>query len=311
MDGFSTVGRFAPSPSGRLHLGNILTSLLAWLDVRHDGGRLIFRLEDLDPLRSYPDYAALMAEDLLWLGLDWDAGWRPGEGAEYTQGARTALYQDAFDQLSGRGLVYPCYCSRAQRLAASAPHPGDVSDTGCRCRGLTPAQRAALEKAGKRPAWKIHVPNKTIPFTDGHYGRQDIPLSDEGDFIIRRSDGVFAYQLAVSVDDAAMGVTRVVRARDLLSSAARQIWLIGELGGTPPGYCHAPLLTAPDGRKLSKREGDLNMEFLRQRCTAEELTGILAHMAGLRPTDAPVPAAALAADFDWARVKKEDILITI
>lgn len=311
MEEASYIGRYAPSPSGRLHLGNVLSSLLAWLDVRANGGTLIFRLEDLDPQRSYPEYAALMAEDLLWLGLGWDKGWRQSEDLAYTQGARTALYQDAFDLLCRRGLVYPCYCSRAQRLAASAPHPGDIGDVGCRCRELTVHQRAELEKSGRTPAWKIRVPDRTISFTDGHYGKYEENLADSGDFIIQRSDGVFAYQLAVSVDDAAMGVTNVVRARDLLSSTARQIWLIGELDGTPPAYCHAPLLTASDGRKLSKREGDLNMETLRGRYLPEELTGILARMAGLRDTDAPVGAKELIADFSWSRVWKKDIVITI
>ena len=155
------------------------------------------------------------------------------------------------------------------------------------------------------------MPDRTIAFTDGHYGKFEENLADSGDFIIRRSDGVFAYQLAVSVDDAAMGVTNVVRARDLLSSTARQIWLIGELGGTPPAYCHAPLLIAPDGRKLSKREGDLNMETLRRRYSPEELTGILAQMAGLRDTNAPVAAIELISGFSWNRVKREDIVITI
>jgi glutamyl-tRNA synthetase len=311
MEKILYIGRYAPSPSGRLHLGNMLSSLLAWLDVRANSGSLIFRLEDLDPQRSYTEYAALMAEDLLWLGLSWDMGWRPGEGFAYTQGARTSLYQDAFELLCRRGLVYPCYCSRAQRLAASAPHPGDAADVGCRCRELTALQRSELKKAGRAPAWKVRVPDQSITFIDGHYGKLEENLADSGDFIIRRSDGVFAYQLAVSVDDAAMGVTNVVRARDLLSSTARQIWLIGELGGTPPTYCHAPLLTAPNGRKLSKREGDLNMETLRRRYSPEELTGILARMAGLRDTDAPVEAQNLIADFSWSRVGKADIIITI
>ena len=305
------LGRYAPSPSGRLHLGNILSCLLAWLDARANGGRLLFRLEDLDPQRSWPEYARLMADDLLWLGLDWDEGWRPKKNREYTQNAKTALYQKTFDELSARGIVYPCYCSRLQRLAASAPHPGDGKDHACRCRELTAAERDVLERRGRRPAWKAAVPDRTINFTDRHYGPVSENLRKSGDFIIRRSDGVFAYQLAVSVDDAAMGVTDVVRARDLLSSTARQIWLIGELGGTVPRYCHAPLLTAPDGRKLSKREGDLNMETLRGRYMPEELIGILAEMTGLRDSDAPVSASGLAADFSWSRVCRDDVVIKI
>jgi glutamyl-tRNA synthetase len=304
-------GRYAPSPSGRLHLGNILSSLLAWLDVRSNCGNLVFRLEDLDPDRSYAEYARLMAEDLLWLGLDWDEGWRPGGSLKFTQGARSALYEDAFDTLRRRGLIYPCYCSRAQRLAASAPHPGDACDHGCRCRQLTASERAELERRGRKPAWKVMVPDRTISFTDGHYGPVEEKLSKSGDFIVRRSDGVFAYQLAVSVDDADMGITSVVRARDLLSSTARQIWLIEELGGTPPKYTHAPLMTTPDGRKLSKREGDLNMETLRQHYSPEELLGHLAAMSGLRENASPVTAKELAADFSWDRVAVNDIIIDI
>jgi glutamyl-tRNA synthetase len=304
-------GRYAPSPSGRLHLGNILSSLLAWLDVRSNCGNLVFRLEDLDPDRSYAEYARLMADDLLWLGLDWDEGWRPGGSLKFTQGARSALYEDAFDTLRRRGLIYPCYCSRAQRLAASAPHPGDACDHGCRCRQLTASERAELERRGRKPAWKVMVPDRTISFTDGHYGPVEEKLSKSGDFIVRRSDGVFAYQLAVSVDDADMGITSVVRARDLLSSTARQIWLIEELGGTPPKYTHAPLMTAPDGRKLSKREGDLNMETLRQHYSPEELLGHLAAMSGLRENASPVTAKELAADFSWDRVAVNDIIIDI
>jgi glutamyl-tRNA synthetase len=155
------------------------------------------------------------------------------------------------------------------------------------------------------------VPDRTISFTDGHYGPVEEKLSKSGDFIVRRSDGVFAYQLAVSVDDADMGITSVVRARDLLSSTARQIWLIEELGGTPPKYTHAPLMTAPDGRKLSKREGDLNMETLHKRYSPEELLGHLAAMSGLRENASPVTAKELAADFSWDRVAVNDIIIDI
>lgn len=311
VSGKKYIGRYAPSPSGRLHLGNVLTSLLVWLDARAAGGELIFRLEDLDPERSWNDCADMMADDLQWLGLEWDRGWRPGQSPEYTQGARTKLYAAAFETLERRGMVYPCYCSRQQRLAASAPHPGDKSESGCRCASLSAAERAAMERAGKRPAWKVKAPDKTIEFVDRHYGRFSENLAETGDFIIRRADGVYAYQLAVSVDDADMGVTDVVRARDLMPSAARQIWLIRELGGTAPAYCHTPLLTAPNGRKLSKREGDLNMDTLRRRYAPNELIGLMARMCGLRDTAAPVSARELVADFNWQKVKKDDIVIDI
>lgn len=310
VDGNIVRGRFAPSPSGRLHLGNVLSALLAWLDVRSRGGVMLFRLEDLDPARSWDACAVQMAEDLLWLGLDWDEGWCPGAGEAYRQSARTARYEAALAALEARGLVYDCYCSRAERLAAAAPHPGEARDLGCRCRALTQSERAARLRAGRRPARKLAVDGREMAWTDGHYGPQRETLCPgRDDFIVRRSDGVFAYQLAVSVDDMEMGVTRVVRARDLLSSSARQLWLIETLGGTPPEYCHAPLLIAPDGRKLSKRDGDLNMAELRRRYTPEALTGKLAHLAGLRGSDAPVTPAELLADFSWSRVPRGDLVI--
>ena len=295
------VGRFAPSPSGRLHLGNLLSSLLAWLDVRSQDGVMLFRLEDLDPARSFSSYAEMMAEDLLWLGLDWDVGWRPGDTI-CAQSHRTERYALALEKLEERGLVYDCRCSRAERLAASAPHPGEERPRGCTCR--TQPKTGSSRPAAK----KLWVPDSEIIWTDGHYGPQhDVLRSGEDDFIIRRSDGVFAYQLAVSVDDMEMGVTRVVRAQDLLSSTARQIALIRLLGGTPPEYCHGPLLVAPEGRKLSKREGDLSMESFRERYAPEELLGILARLSGLRDTAEPVSAQELIADFSWDRIPKAPI----
>ena len=301
--------RFAPSPSGRLHLGNMLSSLLAWLDVRSLGGEMVFRLEDLDPERSWSEYAGLAADDLRWLGLDWDEGWP--EDAAYAQGRRTALYEEAFETLKSRELVYPCFCSRAQRLAASAPHPGeDRGEGGCACRSMSAGEVAVLERTGRRAAAKVIVPDRTVTVIDGHYGDfSENLMRDGGDFIIRRSDGVFAYQLAVSVDDAAMGITRVVRARDLLSSAPRQKWLIETLGGRAPDYCHAPLLVSPEGRKMSKREGDLNMETLRERFTAPELCGELAAMCGLIDSPESVTPSELTEVFDWKRIPSDDIIL--
>lgn len=165
-----------------------------------------------------------------------------------------------------------------------------------------------LERLGKRHAWKIHVPDKDIAFLDGHYGFIRKNLADDGDFIIRRSDGVFAYQLAVSFDDMDMGIDRVVRGCDLLSSTARQIWLISELGGSPPEYCHAPLLLSEDGRKLSKRDGDLNIMSLRQNHTPEEIIGYLAARLGLGDGK-PISVQKLLQTFDWSLVPKNDITI--
>lgn len=302
-------GRFAPSPSGRLHLGNMASSLLAWLDARSLGGEIIFRLEDLDPERSYMDYAELMAGDLRWLGLDWDAGWP--ENAGFSQGERTEYYRAAFDELESRGLIYRCWCSRAERLAASAPHPGEAHPGSCRCRSLSAPELAERLHGKRPPAYKAAVPDETVTIIDGHLGKYKQNLAREGgDFIVRRSDGVFAYQLAVSVDDALMGVTRVVRAEDLLSSAPRQKWLIETLGMTAPDYAHAPLLTAPDGRKLSKRDGDLNMAELRERYTTEELCGRLAYLCGLIDRPEPVKASELVAGFSWSKVPRGEIDIS-
>lgn len=302
----NNTGRYAPSPSGVMHLGNLAACLLAWLDIRKLGGRLIFRMEDLDPERSSAEFAQNIASALTRLGLNWDEGY-PDAG--YSQGERTALYEDVFGQLLKKDTLYPCYCSRSERLAASAPHPGEQrTDPGCKCRHFSAAQRRELEAAGRRPAWKIKVPDKTISFTDGHYGSFSENLAESGDFIIKRSDGVFAYQLAVSFDDMDMGIDRVVRGRDLLSSTARQIWLISELGGTAPQYCHAPLLVTDGSRKLSKRFGDLNTDSLLERYSPEELLGYIAGLLGISDGSAE-SAGSLLEHFSWDSVAKDDIII--
>ena len=302
----NVVGRFAPSPSGYLHMGNLLASLLAWLDCRKLGGELIFRMEDLDPARSKAVYRDAMAEDLRWLGLDWDRGWPE---ADYAQSRRGARYEAAFEELRKRGLVYPCWCSRSRRLAAaSAPHPGEpVQDSGCRCALLRSEERLSLLQSGQRCAWKLRCPDETVTVLDGHYGLLRQNLAREAvDCILRRADGVFAYQLAVSVDDLEMGVTRVVRGRDLLSSAPRQKWLIETLGGTAPDYCHAPLLTAGAG-KLSKRLGSLSTLVLRQTQRPEEVVGRLAFLCGLLDREEPVTPKELLPLFSWDKVSRADI----
>ena len=300
-----TVGRFAPSPSGYTHLGNLASYLLAWLDARSVGGSIILRIEDLDLNRCSESFAEQIADDLQFLGLDWDNELRP----EFYQSRRTSMYEDIFRQLMKHDMLYPCYCSRSQRLAASAPHPGEYShDTGCRCKYLSYYERLQLEKAGKTPAWKIRVPDKEIVFTDGHYGAVRQNLADDGDFIVRRSDGVFAYQLAVSFDDMAMGVNRVVRGRDLLNSTAKQIWLINELGGIPPEYCHAPLLISESGKKLSKRDGDLSIIQLRKSYSAEEIIGFLAKQLNIGDCK-PTGVQELLNRFDWSLIPKNDIIL--
>ena len=304
-----TVGRFAPSPSGRIHLGNILCSLLAWLSARQKGGQVILRIEDLDTARCPRRYAQQMEEDLHWLGLDWDMG--PGTNGPhepYYQSERTELYQAAREKLEELGLVYPCFCTRGELHAASAPHrsDGQVLYAGT-CRNLTPDEVAEKSRT-RSPALRLRVPEETWGFTDGHMGHYAEDLArDCGDFLLRRSDGMFAYQLAVVVDDAAMGVTEVVRGADLLDSTPRQLYLYHLLDLNPPSFYHVPLLLASDGRRLSKRDADAGLDDLRPRCCAEEILGKLAYLAGFNPSAEPRSAERLLSDFDWEKVPKEDI----
>lgn len=280
-------GRFAPSPSGRMHLGNVFCALMAWLSCRAQGGRMLLRIEDLDPQRSRMEYARLLEEDLRWLGLDWDEGGLEAPGGPCLQSRRFAAYAAALERLRAGHEIYPCFCTRAELHAAQAPHASDGSALySGRCRRLTPRERDALAQE-QPPALRLHLPDEEIGFDDLICGRVTQNLAREcGDIIVRRRDGVYAYQLAVTVDDGEMGVTEVIRGRDLLSSTPRQIFLHRALGYPPPRYGHVPLLTAPDGRRLSKREKDLDMAALRRRFRSPQpIIGRLAFLAGL--TDRP------------------------
>ncbi len=301
-------GRFAPTPSGRMHLGNLLAALLAWLDVRSTGGELVLRIEDLDTQRTSRGLAGQLMDDLRWLGLDWDEG---GLKPEYMQSYRTVYYEEAFHILEQQGLIYPCYCSRTERMASTAPHRGDgaVVYSG-KCSHLTAEEQAELERRGRHPAWRVRCPDLIVALEDGNCGPYAENLAhDCGDFIVRRSDGVFAYQLAVVVDDALMRVSHVVRGRDLLYSAPRQTWLHEVLGYTPPEFFHVPLLLAPDGRRLAKRDHDMDMGVLRERYTPESLTGLLAFYAGLLDRPQSVQAKELIPLFSWAKVPKNDVVV--
>ena len=302
---------FAPSPSGRLHLGNLACSLLAWLSARSRGGRIVLRIEDLDAERCPRLYADLLEQDLDWLGLVWDEGGSTGgPNGPYYQSECAEIYASSFRKLEDRGLVYPCFCSRAQLHAASAPHTsdGNVIYPGT-CRGLTAAEIAEKRKK-KAPAYRLMVPDEEITFVDGCMGpHTENLLRDCGDFYLRRADGVFAYQLAVVVDDARMGVTEVVRGSDLLSSTARQLYLYHLLGLQAPGFAHCPLLLAPDGRRLSKRDGDQSLENLRTKYTAQEIVGKLAYAYGLQPEPAPRTPESLIGEFSWAKVPKQDVCL--
>ena len=300
--GYDMTGRFAPSPSGRMHMGNLWSCLLAWLAARSVGGGMVLRLEDLDPDRCRPEYCDQVMRDLEWLGLDWD-------GEPVYQSKRTEVYRQAFQRLEQQDIIYPCFCTRAERLAASAPHRSDGAAVyDGRCGRLTEAEREELSRT-RRPAWRVRVPEQVIAFRDllqGDY-KEDLK-QDCGDFILRRSDGVFAYQLAVVVDDAAMGVTQVVRGSDLLSSTPRQLWLQERLSLPHPEYGHLPLLLAPDGRRLAKRDRDLELGRLQEKYTAPELVGRLAFAAGLTDRPEAISPRELLPLFSWEKLPREDLV---
>ena len=298
------TGRFAPTPSGRLHLGNVLCAMLAYLSARSAGGRFLLRIEDVDIPRCPRSLAAACIEDLTWLGFNWD------EPPLY-QSERGAVYQQHLDRLTAMGRVYPCFCTRAQLHAAQAPNLGDHEPVyhGA-CARLTPEEIAARSMT-RSPALRLRVPQETVAFTDGHYGPFAEQLArDCGDYIIRRSDGLWGYQLAVVVDDALTGVTQVVRGRDILFSTPRQIELFRALGYDVPQFFHIPLLTDSAGRRLAKRDRDLDLTALAKRHTPQEILGMLAFACGLQEEPRPMRLEALLPLFDWAKVKTEDVRVT-
>ncbi len=301
MAELKTVGRFAPTPSGRMHLGNVFAALIAWLSVRSKGGEMVLRMEDLDTQRTSGEYARILREDLRWLGLDYDRETPP-------QSARSAVYDTYFDRLAQMGLLYPCYCTRSQLHSVNAPHLSDGTYVyPGTCRNLTEMQRSAFHRA---PAWRVRVPDRVWTVEDWVQGHYECNLAtDCGDMVVRRADGVYVYQLAVTVDDGEAGVTEVVRGMDLLSSAPRQMYLQALLGFPHPAYAHVPMLLAPDGRRLSKRDKDLDLGQLRARVTPEKLIGTLAFSAGLIERNEPVSARELAGEFRWDKLRRESIFL--
>lgn len=294
-------GRFAPSPSGRMHLGNALSALLAWLSAKQKGGEVLLRIEDLDPARSKLEYAEQIMEDFRWLGLTWD---RRSED----QSRRGAAYEAALSKLKHQ--IYPCYCSRDQLHAASAPHASDGRTIYAgTCRNLTEEQRREKKKT---PAYRLRLPDREITVSDGLQGDFSLNLQREfGDIILRRADGVAAYQLAVVVDDGESGVTEVVRGRDLLASTPVQCYLYERLNLPVPRFYHVPMLLSPDGRRLSKRDRDLDMGYLRDLFSPEEIIGLLGWLSGLLPKWESVAAKELIPDFSWEKVRREDIALNV
>jgi glutamyl-tRNA synthetase len=302
-------GRFAPSPTGPLHLGNARTALLSWLAARAAGGRWLMRVEDLDRPRVRPGLEERILAELRWLGLDWDEGPDVGGAAgPYRQSERLARYDDALARLRADGRVYPCFCSRAE-IARAAEAPHGPSDEGPRypgtCARLS-ADEVARRSAGRRPAWRLRVAPGRVPFVDGVHGPQEVDVSAEvGDFVVARADGVPAYQLAVVVDDAAMGVTDVVRGDDLLASTARQLLLFEALGLARPRFAHVPLVVGEDGERLAKRHGALSLGELRERgADPRAVAGLLASLSGLAPAGARITPQELVAGFDLGRIPR-------
>ena len=294
------VGRFAPTPSGRMHLGNVFAGLISWLSVKARDGEWVLRMEDLDTQRTSAEFAQVLRQDLLWLGLPWDRETEP-------QSRRAPVYDRYFDRLRDLGLLYPCYCTRSQLHSVNAPHLSDGTYVyPGTCRNLTQPPE------GRLPAWRVLVPDRVFTVADKCQGHYEMNLASEcGDFVVRRADGVYVYQLAVTVDDGEAGVTEVVRGMDLLSSAPRQMYLQEVLGFAQPEYGHVPMLLAPDGRRRSKRDKDLDLGVLRQNMPPEALIGSLAFAAGLIDQKTAISAKELAAEFSWDKLKKEDIFLEL
>ena len=292
------VGRFAPTPSGRMHLGNVFAALIAWLSVRSRNGEMVLRMEDLDTQRTSADFADILREDLKWLGLDYDRETAP-------QSQRSRTYDKYFEILKDKGLIYPCYCTRSQLHSVNAPHLSDGTYvyTGT-CRNL------AQPPAGRILSWRVMVTDRLWTVEDRVQGHYELNLATQcGDMVVRRADGVYVYQLAVTVDDGEAGVTEVVRGMDLLSSAPRQMYLQELFGFPHPEYGHVPMLLAPDGRRLSKRDRDLDLGELRKRVRPEQLIGTLAFASGLIDRNTPISAKELAGEFTWQKLKGDSIYL--
>ena len=298
MDVTTPVGRFAPTPSGRMHLGNVFAALIAWLSVRSRNGEMVLRMEDLDTMRTSTEFAETLRKDLAWLGLDYDREQIP-------QSQRSQAYDRYFEKMRDMGLLYPCYCTRSQLHGVNAPHLSDGTYVyPGTCRNLENPPKNRL------PSWRVMVPDKLWTVEDRVQGHYELNLAtDCGDMVVRRADGVYVYQLAVTVDDGEAGVTEVVRGMDLLSSVPRQMYLQELFGFSHPEYGHVPMLMAEDGRRLSKRDRDLDLGELQKRIRAEQLIGNLAYASGLIDRQIPISAAELAKEFSWNKLNKKDIYI--
>ncbi len=290
------VGRFAPSPTGRMHAGNIFAALMQWLIVRSKDGRIVLRIEDLDVARSRTSFADQVQRDFETLGLTWD------EGPYYQQG-REEAYRAAYERLEGSCNVYPCFCTRADLHALSAPHRGEKLVYPGTCRNLTEGERAQ-RMCEREPSYRLEVPDRAYALEDLIQGRYEQNLASEcGDFVIRRADGLFAYQLAVVVDDAEQGVNCIARGMDLLCSTPQQMFLQEILGYIHPTYAHVPLLVSQRDRRLSKRDHDASLdEMLARYGSPQGVIGHIAGLTGLASTCEPISPEELLGMFEFDRI---------
>lgn len=297
------VGRLAPSPTGVLHLGNARSFLLAWLSIRGRGGTLLLRVEDIDGPRQKAGAEQMALDDLRWMGLDWD-------GEVVRQSDRLGTYTEALEKLIASGRAYPCVCTRTEvDRAASAPHEDwqDATPYPGTCRGRFASADEARAATGRDPAWRFVVEAPAVPFEDAFRGSQPGPI--RGDFVIAKRDGGPAYQLAVVVDDAATGITEVLRGDDLLASTPRQLLLYEALALASPSFAHVPLVVGADGRRLAKRHGDTSLRRFRDAgVDADVLVGYLAHLCGLAPRSSRCMPSDLLGNFELARLGREPVV---
>src|SRR5882724_2898886 len=302
LDSSPVITRFAPSPTGSLHLGNARTALFSHLWARKTGGKFILRIEDTDAERSQARFRDQLMVDMRWLGLDWDEG--PGVGgpsAPYSQAERGEFYRGLFAQLTARDFAYPCYCTaedlelsrKLQRISGKPPRYAGT------CRALSAAQRAEREGRGLKPTLRFAVPGDlTIEFIDAVHGPQRFSSNDIGDFIIRREDGTPAFFFCNAVDDSAMGVTQVLRGDDHLTNTPRQLLLLDALGMRRPGYGHVGLLVGADGAPLSKRHGSTSAQEFRERgFLPAAILNHLFHLGHTSDVDGWLPASDMPAHF--------------
>jgi glutamyl-tRNA synthetase len=301
------VTRFAPSPTGELHLGNARTALFNFLLARSSGGRFLLRIEDTDIERSHDDFVAALSEDLRWLGIDWDAGPDRDDGrGPYRQSRRGALYVQLFTQLEASGAVYPCFCSAlelevARRAQLAAGRPPRYAGT---CRTLAPAEQARRRAQGVAPTMRFHVPaGRRIEFEDFVHGPQSFQSDDIGDFIVRRADGTAAFFFCNAVDDASMGITHVLRGEDHLTNTPRQLLILEALGLPAPSYGHVSLLIGADGAPLSKRHGATGVREFRERgYTSAALVNHLFRLGHSSPEHGLLDIEAMVRAFDARRL---------